>query len=477
MLLDEGDPTQRFRIGTRVGRDFAVFYSTRLDGTEQRWVGQWNPRGGRFTFRAIQDSEEGQIVEATDRLRFNIFPGRGRSDAASSSPLSKLDSLRFEGALPLPEEELRRAARLTDRAPLRPAAPRPGRRPRAGEAGRGGVPRRLGRREGARGPGPQGPRGARAERGGGAQDRGLLGRRRPRRERPPEGSRRLAALRLAGSRGGRARPHRAHRAAGRPPLRGDGRPRGPGDGSRDRRRAERRPGAEGHGRRRGVRGKRAAHRRRSSLRTLPKPGSREFFDALDRGSRLVAAARVAYAGLRPPARARRARAHPLRRGERTARRHHSRPRGRVLARRRADASRRPASAGGGRTAAEAARGRAVRRRGLHGRPGRDRRVVPARGVDGGEGARQPRGLGRRRPRDARGRAGAAAASRRGPHRLERAHLRAADPPRRPGPARGDHPPPRARGDPGPPLGARHVLVGRRALRSRPRGRGRAPTWR
>ena len=48
-----------------VGRDLAVFYSTRLDGTEQRWVGQWNPRGGRFTFRAIQDSEEGEIVEAT----------------------------------------------------------------------------------------------------------------------------------------------------------------------------------------------------------------------------------------------------------------------------------------------------------------------------------------------------------------------------------------------------------------------------
>ena len=108
-----------------------------------------------------------------------------------------------------------------DRAPLRPAAPGPGRRPRAGEAGRGRVPRRLGRREGARGRGPQGPRRARAARGGGAEDRGLLGRRRPRREAPPEGSRSLAALRLAGSRGGRGRPHRAHRAPGRPPLRGE----------------------------------------------------------------------------------------------------------------------------------------------------------------------------------------------------------------------------------------------------------------
>ena len=33
------------------------------------------------------------------------------------------------------------------------------------------------------------------------------------------------------------------------------------------------------------------------LRTLPKPGSREFFDALDRRARLVAGARIAYAGL------------------------------------------------------------------------------------------------------------------------------------------------------------------------------------
>ena len=32
-----------------------------------------------------------------------------------------------------------------------------------------------------------------------------------------------------------------------------------------------------------------------------------------------------------------------------------------------------------------------------------------------------------------------------------------DPPRRPGPARGDHPPAGARGDPGPPVGARHVF--------------------
>ena len=49
MLLDESDPTQRFNVGTRVGRTSPCIYSTRLDGTEQRWVGQWNPRGGRFT--------------------------------------------------------------------------------------------------------------------------------------------------------------------------------------------------------------------------------------------------------------------------------------------------------------------------------------------------------------------------------------------------------------------------------------------
>ena len=136
MLLDEGDPTQRFRIGTRVGRDLAVFYSTRLDGTEQRWVGQWNPRGGRFTFRAIQDSEEGQVVEATDRLRFNVFPGRERSNTGrrrrcrSSTPCASRAPCRC------PRRSCA-APRAQDRAPLRPAAPRPGRRPRAGEAGRG----------------------------------------------------------------------------------------------------------------------------------------------------------------------------------------------------------------------------------------------------------------------------------------------------------------------------------------------------
>ena len=112
MLLDEGDPTQRFKIGTRVGKDLAVFYSTRLDGAEQRWVGQWNPRGERFTFRAIQDSEEGQVLEASDRVSFNVYPGRKRVEAKPSAPLSKLDSLVFEGTLPLPEEELRRAAKL-----------------------------------------------------------------------------------------------------------------------------------------------------------------------------------------------------------------------------------------------------------------------------------------------------------------------------------------------------------------------------
>ena len=140
MLLDEGDPTQRFKIGTKVGRDLAVFYSTRLDGTEQRWVGQWNPRGGRFTFRAIQDSEEGQIVEATDRLTFNVFPGRARREKAEAE-LQKLDSLRFEGLLPLPEEELRARREAQGREDVRPLAPGRGRRPRAGEAGRGRVPR------------------------------------------------------------------------------------------------------------------------------------------------------------------------------------------------------------------------------------------------------------------------------------------------------------------------------------------------
>ena len=296
MLLDEGDPTQRFRIGTRVGRDFAVFYSTRLDGTEQRWVGQWNPRGGRFTFRAIQDSEEGQVVEATDRLRFNIFPGRERSDAAASSPLSKLDSLRFEGALPLPEEELRRAARLRIGRrydPLRLAQAADRVRAKLVEAGfrAAWVDEREHEAPGRKGhvelvlSVEAGPRIVISWVG---DDPGQSVRRRALDAWPPFASPEAAAATLARTARIELQAARhfeakvdhevrvtdAETAVVLSVVQG---PRGTG------------VDVEFEGNRQ-LTGEQLA-------RTLPKPGSREFFDALDRGSRLVAGARVAYAGL------------------------------------------------------------------------------------------------------------------------------------------------------------------------------------
>ena len=183
----------------------------------------------------------------------------------TSAPLSRLDSLRFEGELPLPEEELRRSAKLKIGQPLRPAAPRPGRRPRAGEAGRGRVSRRLGRRDGARGRGPEGPRRPRAEGGGGAEDRRSPGsgddpgekvRKRALEAWPPYASPEAAAAAVA-------RTARIElQAAGHYEAKVDHEVRV--DGRRDRHRAERRPGAEGPGRRRGVRGQPSGSPGRSS---------------------------------------------------------------------------------------------------------------------------------------------------------------------------------------------------------------------
>ena len=185
MLLDEGDPTQRFKIGTRVGRDLAVFYSTRLDGTEQRWVGQWNPRGGRFTFRAIQDSEEGQIVEATDRLTFNVFPGRARREKPQA---------RSRSSTPCASRALCRCPRRSCAAPRSSgsgsattpcASPRPPTACGRGWSRPGSAARRSTRSSSAAERG-RGHVDARAEGGGGAEGRRLLDGRRPRRQGAPE---------------------------------------------------------------------------------------------------------------------------------------------------------------------------------------------------------------------------------------------------------------------------------------------------
>ena len=297
MLLDEGDPTQRFKIGTQVGRDLAVFYSTRLDGTEQRWVGQWNPRGGRFTFRAIQDSEEGQIVEATDRLTFNVFPGRARREKAGGrAPEARLPALR--GTLvPLPEEELRarrEAARSGSRYdPLRLVEAADRVRARLVEAGFRGASVDEVEHAAAGGKGhldlvlkvEAGPRVVVSWVG---DDPGDKVRERALEAWPPYASPEAAAAALA----------RAARielqAAGHYEAKVDHEVRGSSAEVEIVLSVARGPKGQGVD---------VAFEGNETLtgdellRTLPKPGSREFFDALDRRARLVTGARIAYAGL------------------------------------------------------------------------------------------------------------------------------------------------------------------------------------
>jgi outer membrane protein assembly factor BamA len=295
MLLDEGDPTQRFRIGTRVGRDLSVFYSTRLDGTEQRWVGQWNPRGGRFTFRAIDDREEGVLVEASDRVSFNVFPGRERL-TRTEARLVKVVSLRLEGELPLPEAQLLeasglRAGRRYDPLRLLETADRV--RARLVEAGHRGAWVEV--RETAAGGGESrvdlvlhveaGPRILLTWAG---DDPGARLRRLALEAWPPHASVEAAAASIARTVrielqaeghyearvGHEARELGAQAEVALTVTRG---PRG-----------------------RGVDVVFEGNTRLTAeelVRTLPRAGSREFFEALDRPAQLVARARVAYAGL------------------------------------------------------------------------------------------------------------------------------------------------------------------------------------
>ena len=295
MLLDEGDPTQRFRIGTRVGQNVSVFYSTRLDGTEQRWVAEWNPRGGRFRFRAIQDSEEGQIVEATDRLSFNVFPGRRKVERPQAS-LARLDSLRFEGALPLPEEELVRATRLRvgrryDTLRLAEAGDRV--QARLVEAGFRSASVDEVEQEAERGRGhvdlvlrvEAGPKVVVSWAG---DDPGEKARRAAAGAWPPYASPEAAGAALARAARVELQAAGHYEARVRHELRGSGAEvevvlevvRGPlGKGVDVVFEGNERLTAE------------------ELLGTMPRPGSREFFEALDRPARLVAGARVAYAGL------------------------------------------------------------------------------------------------------------------------------------------------------------------------------------
>ena len=111
LITDDLDPTQRFSVGARLRQDLIVLYSTRLDGTAQRWILEWNPGGGRLRLRALDDQAEGLAVEVADRLSFDLFRKR-QAAAKLPSERMKLRALRLEGTTPIPPDELLRATRL-----------------------------------------------------------------------------------------------------------------------------------------------------------------------------------------------------------------------------------------------------------------------------------------------------------------------------------------------------------------------------
>jgi outer membrane protein assembly complex protein YaeT len=111
LLTDDTDPTQRFNLGTRITQNTTVIYSAALDGTEKRWIVEYNPGGGRFRFRGISEEDSSLSVELTDRFSFDLWSRRRREQKAVKE-IERLASLRFEGERPLPEGELRDAAKL-----------------------------------------------------------------------------------------------------------------------------------------------------------------------------------------------------------------------------------------------------------------------------------------------------------------------------------------------------------------------------
>jgi outer membrane protein insertion porin family len=112
LLADDTDPTQRFNVGHRLTDNLLVMYSTALDGTEQRWILDFNPGGGRFRLRLIDEEDESLSTEVTDRFSFDLWSRGRRAGERKEREIDRLSALRFEGSLPLPEEELRKAAKI-----------------------------------------------------------------------------------------------------------------------------------------------------------------------------------------------------------------------------------------------------------------------------------------------------------------------------------------------------------------------------
>jgi outer membrane protein assembly complex protein YaeT len=115
LFSGDTDPTQRLHLGTRLSQNMSVLYSAALDGTEKRWVVEFNPQRGRFHLRAISEEDNSASFEVTDRFTFDVWKRRRRTTRTrppTPKETEKLLSVRFEGDSPVPETELRGATRL-----------------------------------------------------------------------------------------------------------------------------------------------------------------------------------------------------------------------------------------------------------------------------------------------------------------------------------------------------------------------------
>ena len=195
-------------------RTSRCIYSTRLDGTEQRWVGRVEPRRRAASrFRAHRRPDEGHVGRGDRPRQLQRLPAAARARRSrSGTSVAGSTPCASRASLPLPEEELRKAAKPEDRPPLRPAAHRAGRRQGAREAVEARLARGVGRREAEPAGDASGHVDARAARRRRARRCAVswIGRR-PGREGPRAGARGLAAVRLAG--GGRGAVARTARVA------------------------------------------------------------------------------------------------------------------------------------------------------------------------------------------------------------------------------------------------------------------------
>jgi outer membrane protein assembly factor BamA len=107
LVARETDPGARVTFGKRLGRGLRLIYSVGLAGAEARYL-QLGAEPGRDVQLTFQRYDDGLLSwGAGQRFRFGAAqrPGREREER------TRLDAVRFEGELGLPEAELREAVR------------------------------------------------------------------------------------------------------------------------------------------------------------------------------------------------------------------------------------------------------------------------------------------------------------------------------------------------------------------------------